>query len=133
MIALLRSTGCYQTLLTVGCLCLHKQDRSKQQMSMSMNTSISKSMSMSIAGGRAAYSVAIKARHGLHEGLHGLRPLLLGRAAYLLHHRWRQAVPVALPTVPRPRHRHGAARLMCLLAPLCLTHTVSSTFQNLVT
>ena len=55
----------------------------------------------------AAYPVAVEARHGLHESLHGLRPLLLGRAAYLLHDRRRQAMPVALPAVPRAWHRHG--------------------------
>ena len=54
------------------------------------------------------YPEAIISRHGLHEGLHGLRPLLLGCAAYLLHDRGGQAVPVALPTVPRARHRHSA-------------------------
>ena len=66
-----------------------------------------------------AYSVAIIAGHRLHEGLHGLRPLLLGRAAYLLHDSWRQAVPVALTAVSRTWHRDCAsARLMRLLTPL---------------
>ena len=55
----------------------------------------------------AAYPIAIKAGHGLHESLHGLRPLLLGRAAYLLHDRRRQAMPVTVPAVSRPWHRHG--------------------------
>ena len=79
---------------------------------------------MSMNGASAvAHPVGIKARHGLHERLHSLRPLLLGRAAYLLHHGWRQAVPVALPAVPRARHSHGApARLMRLLPSLCFTH-----------
>ena len=47
----------------------------------------------------AAYPVAIKAGHRLHERLHGLRPLLLGRAAYLLHDGGRQAMPITLAAV----------------------------------
>ena len=73
--------------------------------------------------------IAIIAGHGLHEGLHGLGPLLLGRAAYLLHDSRRQAVPVALAGVPRAGHRQGAParlqRLRRLQPSLCVTYSIN--------
>lgn len=74
--------------------------------------------------------IAVVAWHGLHEGLHGLTPLPLGRAAYLLHDSRRQAMPVALAGVTRAWHRHCAPARLRRLLPSLWNENMTSTSET---